>query len=277
VLSPFLEDREVIPPDERQLVADSLAVPYRWLCSLDVTYPGGTLARGSGMLIGPRQILTAAHNIYRPDGTSPASLYAAPARHGRTDPFGRVKAVAFSVSGAFLRTSRPGTRFDFALITLERDVSTLTHPSLGAGPLGHWGHASLGQGTVLRALDPQYLSGKPVIVCGYPGDWCGTSRLDPAEGCSERDQATVQLIHNGIASFQPGLTGILLHTADTHRGQSGSPVWIKFTNGTRYLCGVHVDANRVYDATTGQQLPITANRAVHLSTEVIQLVQSWMP
>jgi V8-like Glu-specific endopeptidase len=116
-----------------------------------------------------------------------------------------------------------------------------------------------------------------VVVCGYPGDYCGHARLDPARGCAKENHATVQFVHDGSASFRPGLTGILLHTADTHRGQSGSPVWIKFTDGSQYLVGVHVDAHRVYDASTGRQLPVAANRAVHLTSDVIQLVRGWMP
>jgi hypothetical protein len=115
------------------------------------------------------------------------------------------------------------------------------------------------------------------VVCGYPGDWCGRGRLDPDRGCSEEDQATVPLVHNGSASFPAGLPGVLLHTADTHRGQSGSPVWIKFSDGSRYLVGVHVDAHRVIDAATGRQRPVTANRAVHLTPEVLQVVRQWSP
>ena len=287
MLSPFAPEREVIPPDEREMVRDSLAVPYRWVCSLDVTHPDGAFARGSGVLVGPRQVLTAAHNIYRPDGSSPSSVHVAVARHGRSEPFGRVKAVAFSLTSAYLGASRAGTRFDFAVVTLDRDVGSRTHAGLAGGVLGHWGHPTQGHRTVLRPLDAAFLAGKRVEVCGYPGDYCGRQRLEgdpcarervgPARGCATADHATVPFVHHGSARFRAGLTGILLHTADTKCGQSGSPVWIAFSDGSRWLVGVHVDANRVHDASTGRQLPVTDNRAVHLTGDVIQLVRGWMP
>jgi V8-like Glu-specific endopeptidase len=284
--SPLLADREVIQPDDRQRVPDPLAVPYRWICSLDVTYADGQFSRGSGLLVGPRQVLTAAHNVYRRrDGAGPSSLYVAPARAGRADPFGRTKAVATSLSSRFL-TGPPGTgtaplgvsgRFDVALLTLERDVAGLTHAGLRRGTLGHWGHPTQGHGTVLRALDPAFLAGKAVVVGGYPGDFCGTERYDATRGCDRRDRATRAFVHHGVASFPAGLPGLLLHTADTAPGQSGSPVWIRFRDGSRWLAGVHVDAHRVIDAATGRERPVTANRAVHLSRDLLALVRTWMP
>ena len=91
---------------------------------------------------------------------------------------------------------------------------------------------------------------------------------------------TAQLAGHGLASFRPGLDGVLLHTADTHKGQSGSPVWMEFNDGSRYLVGVHVNAHRVFvatdDASPVRELPITANMAVHLSDDVLRLVRSWM-
>src|SRR5688500_17688635 len=89
--TPF--EQEGIPPDERVLVARTLAVPYRWIGSLVVSvekpYPKGWtsgFARGSGLLIGPRHVLTAAHGIYSDDGRSPKSIVVAPARNGRRTP-----------------------------------------------------------------------------------------------------------------------------------------------------------------------------------------------
>jgi len=286
-LAPEPADREaeVIPPDDRRLVTDTLAVPNRWICSIDVIRAGNKLNRGTGVLIGPRQVLTAAHVLYEPDGTGPQSVHVAPGRNGRTatagvfEPVGRIKATAYSVPGEFLtgRAVRTNTRYDFALITLEKDASALPVKAQGGAPLGYWGSPANGAKTVLRALDPAFLTGKPVYVCGYPGDWCGRTHLDPRIGCSADDQATAQLVHYGLATFPVPMPGVLLHTADTFEGQSGAPVWMQFNDGSRFLVGIHTGPNTVIDGATGRQLPVTANKAVHLSADVLQRVRSWMP
>ena len=36
-------------------------------------------------------------------------------------------------------------------------------------------------------------------------------------------------------------------------------------------------ANIVLDGATGRRLPVTANKAVHLSADVLKLIRSWMP
>jgi V8-like Glu-specific endopeptidase len=228
------------------------------------------------VLVGPRHVLTAAHNLYRPDGTGPTEVHVVPARNLGARPVGRFRAVAHSVSAAFLRSPRAGSRFDIAMVVLGADVSAAV-PEGTRGSLGHWGSPDLGASTRLRGLEPGFLSGKPVTVCGYPGDRCGADALDLRVGCDRDRQATAPMWHHGLASFTAGKPGLLLHTADTRQGQSGSPVWMRFSDGTRYLVGIHVDAHRVHDARTGRLLPATANTAVHLSTEVVAVVRSWMP
>lgn len=144
--------------------------------------------------------------------------------------------------------------------------------------LGHWGHPTLGGATRLRGLEPGFLTGKPVSVCGYPGDKCGDRPYDASTGgCSADKHATFPMWHHGLVSAPAWMPGMLLHTADTAKGQSGSPVWMRFADGTRYLVGIHVNAHRVIDAATGREKPIAANVAVHLSPEVVEVVRSWMP
>jgi V8-like Glu-specific endopeptidase len=270
-----LSDRETIDGDQRQRVTNTLAVPYRWVCSIDVVR-GTVLNRGSGLLIGARHVLTAAHNVYDQRGTRPDTVHVAPARNGRTDPLGRYLVSGWNTTSAFLSTSRAGTRFDFALLTLDKEVGLFTFRVLGDKQLGWWGSSTNGQGTSLQPLRPAFLESKDVVVCGYPGDKCGALPYDPATGCPARDQATTLWSNFGPAHFAPGLDGILLHAADTHKGQSGSPVWIKSRDSSRRLVGVHVAPNRVWDASTGRFQVVRHNRSVHLSADVAALIQGWI-
>ena len=277
-MAPWVQ-HEVIGEDERQLVSNTLPVPYRWICGLDVTFnkpyprnwPGG-FGRGTGLLVGPREVLTAAHNIY-PDGKSgPASVYVTPGRNGDLEPFGRVKAVAYSVPANAFGKRGILQWYDYAVVTLENAVGRQSFKALGNEPLGYWGSAKLGQATMLTALNLSFMIGKRVTVCGYPGDRCGTKPYVPkTRTCSKQDQASTQWVHNGVVSAMPKSSRRFFHTADTYAGQSGSPVWIKFTNGRRYLVGVHVDAHRVI-----VDDKFSHNIAVHLSNHVLAIVRSWI-
>jgi V8-like Glu-specific endopeptidase len=266
-------DQEVIGHDDRVRIRNTLQVPFRWVCSLDITR-GSDFYRGSGLLIGPRQVLTAAHNIYDWRGNPPDAAYAVPARDGSDQPFGRFKAVAYTSSSAYLQQPVPGTRFDFALVTLETDASDVRAKALRGMPLGHWGSVTNGHATDLGPVDRDFVAGRLITICGYPGDKCDGEACDPARGWSKASQANTMWSHFSPASL-PEEPGQIMYTADTYKGQSGSPVWIKFTNGRRALVGVHVNWQRVTHAATGHL--ISGNIGVHLDKDVVALIQSWMP
>ena len=202
-------------------------------------------------------------------------MYVAPARNGADLPFGRIKAVAYTTTSRYLTQPTPGSRFDFALVTLESDASTLRSKAIGGAQLGHWSSAANGHLTDLQPLDSRFVSGRPVTVCGFPGDKCDGETCDPVRGWKREQQANTMWSHFGSASFTAGLPGTILYTADTSPGQSGSPVWIRFTTGRRSLVGVHVSTNRVTNANTGRTT-ITANRGVLLDRDVLSLVRGWM-
>jgi hypothetical protein len=130
-------------------------------------------------------------------------------------------------------TVRVHERDDYALVVLDRDLGVATNPKL-KGQLGFWGeNPSL---AVIKVLADAALHGKDARVTGYPGDACGSALI-------KRSSTPIdKLIANCVArrpdewaSRQWWAVGtmdarnhrrLLYHTADTHEGQSGSPIYL---------------------------------------------------
>ncbi|MEP6934134.1 MAG: hypothetical protein ABI988_09365, partial [Nitrospirota bacterium] len=85
----------IIGADARQRIRDSDKAPYRWICALDLFFPRMTkspsgqlvptpgnppprLDRGTGVLISPRHVLTAAHNVITNLGIEALSITVTP-------------------------------------------------------------------------------------------------------------------------------------------------------------------------------------------------------
>ena len=147
-------DAEIIGTDDRVHVADTNVVPWRWVCAVDLPLDDPGASRGSGVLVGPRHLLTAAHVLPRGDPDKLVKVRISPARNGDNadHPFG-----AYSIR----RVRYPWRNVDLALVTLDRELPAA---------LGFWGHDPAQ--AQLRALARDDLIDKRVTVSGYPGDRC---------------------------------------------------------------------------------------------------------
>jgi len=265
-LEPLREEEVPVGSKPRIRVTNTLAVPYRWICQIEVSYRDPDvryetrLAQGTGLLIGPRSVLTAAHVLSPRRGREKVDeVIVSPARDGSgPPPLGSFEAADCKLSPNWLKDH--SAEYDFGLIRLAKDVST---HRLKTGRLGYWGDPQYGSGSNLRALAPAEVAGRTINVAGYPEDrsprktlWIGTGRISghvPELGIREKDK-------------------LIRHAAPTSGGQSGAPVWLYHKSaGRRDLVGVHTTPVSRQGAEAS-----AANLAIRLRPYVLDLLRSWM-
>ena len=264
-----LTQLEVFRPDTRDRVPISatMDVPYRWICRLTVpdTVPTERgYGMGTGVLVGPRHVLTAAHvlvSLDDPGKTVGSRLRVQPARNGHDKPFDEVGVQGWQVNPRWALRRRNTwhlqPQHDFALVTLKRDVSVWREARLGNCPLSYWGAPGrCGAGSVV-GLGPNDVRGQDVHVTGYPG---------------EKPEATLWT-GRGPITYDSRL-GMLLHTADTKPGQSGAPVWF-VRNGVACLAGIHSGASSARAIDPSGTTTLTHNDAVLLTPAVVRRIEAW--
>jgi V8-like Glu-specific endopeptidase len=249
--------------------ADTTGLPHRWICYLREPNADPRIqsyGMGTGVLVGPRHVLTSAHVLVSekdPSKTVGDRLRVQPARNGDHKPFREVGIRGWRVDPRWIHKVRGGwkvqARFDYGLVVLEKDVSGLKHPGLGACSLAYWGAPDICFPTTHLGLAADKVAGQEAWSAGYPGD-----------GEGDREPGTM---HGGAGQITYDTRlGVLVHTIDTYGGQSGSPIWIKW-HGMWCLVGIHSRGGAT-DVQNGRVVYVN-NHAVLVSFDVLRQVEEW--
>jgi len=228
----------VIGVDDRVRVRNTAAFPWRTICSLRMEAGDGSRFIGSGVLVGPRTVVTAGHCVYfHRHGGFAKEIEVIPGRDGGVRPFGAVFASRFYTVRGWVDERL--SDFDYGAVLLPTDLGER---------VGTMGFASLATGTLRNLM---------VNNAGYPGDRPGAAEPgDPPTG------TTMWWNASQVAEVTDSKIG---YTLDTFGGQSGSPVWrYVSSSGQRAIVGLH---------TTGDA---RANSATRINDSVFENISRWI-
>ncbi len=211
----------VLGPDDRKQVSSTNAQDLRILVRLRVTIPGFPVRRATGFLIGPSTILTCAHVLClrRTDGRvfQAESALAAPGAAGLNNyPFGDHLCEGITVPPQYLANQDP--LFDFGVIHLPQPI--------GAS-LGFFG---------VRVFQDQHLTGKQFVLAGFP---------DPEPAVQGRGPILEDTLWGSMGPMT-GTPQFLTHSIDATTGQSGAPLYSKFSEGGKTVflaAGLQISGN----------------------------------
>jgi V8-like Glu-specific endopeptidase len=292
---------DIIDKDTRKQILDTTLAPFRWICSIELftknpKYGGYNEpqwrrhGKATGVLIGPSYVLTAAHILWiTVDGKQKSieRIVVTPGRNEEKAPFGSTEAGSND-----WRTPKkwdPNNQkrmWDFAVIRLKEALGNKTFNASQGKPLGWWGSLKHGRGSSMKPLKPEDLLNHEVRTASYPGDRCGARKLKSKrqiELCENRTPeiwATTQWYARGQVTGvdHKQAPGLLWHTIDTTKGQSGAPIWYfqeKQSGKQRSLVGLHVGSGGYKADKRGKIIP-RDNLAVWIRSEVLKVIRDMM-
>ncbi|HEV7587859.1 MAG TPA: hypothetical protein VGO40_06980 [Longimicrobium sp.] len=283
-------ETEILGPDQRVHVADTLPVPFRFVCCLDLffTHPNSPLdqirVRGTGTLISDRHVLTAGHNLlFRLPGfpaagrVAPARVTAIPARSGTASPFGEADAADMRVPAQW--TAGTNAEFDFGLITLDVPLGAQPQAALANEPLGFWSCPRRGGGTRIRPRTVADLRNMTVNQAGYPTDKCedqpavGSATAAQLAACGIDRVGTMMWRSTGtVVNPSPPTEPLsITYDMDSFHGDSGGPVWLRWEQ-FRNLVAVHTGGF----PDPADPTVIVANMGVRITEDVLRQLRAWM-
>jgi V8-like Glu-specific endopeptidase len=271
-------------------VADTIPVPFRFVCCLEMffTHPTNPLdqirVRGSGTLVSDRHVLTCGHNLlFQLPGfasagrVAPARITVTPGRNGTATPFGEADADDMRVPPQW--TASPNAEFDFGLITLDVPIGAEKQAALGGQPLGFWSCPRRGGGTRIRPHTIANLRNLEVNQAGYPADKCedqpavGSATAAQLAACGIDRIGTMMWRSNGhIVNPSPPTEPLsITYDMDSFHGDSGGPVWVRWQD-FRNIVAVHTGGF----PDPADPTRIIANMGVRITDAVLAQLRTWM-
>jgi len=230
-------NESVINNDNRKLVNDVTRSPFKMICSLDVHIHGVGSLLGTGALITPNKVLTCAHNFFRhefpnePQNKWDINVYA-----------GRVGNRALSITRGIRVNFRneyrsiSGTQYDYAVITLEKEIS-------------HLGWFAVDK------FNDRELDDATINLAGYPLD---------------REDYTGRYMYNHYSDIYSKDARNLFYKADSEKGTSGAPIFVKLSdNEIPIIVGIHTKGDT-------NASPGASNQGRRINSEVYDDILSWV-
>ena len=207
--------KTIFGPDNRRVFYDTT---YPWRCSGKVE---SALGSGSGVMIGPRHLLTCSHIVdWRPNNQTGWIKFTPLYYNGSVPPFGFGYAVKvyynYKVSGPTIDGTE--AKFDYTVIVLDKRLGNATG----------W----LGSKTYSDSWDGQAV----FTHTGYPGDLTGSQRPVYQNG----------IALDGNSSSAQNIT----HKGDIWPGQSGGP-FFAYWDGKPYTVAVQSYQNASVNGASG--------------------------
>lgn len=236
----------------RTRITKTTDVPWRWFCSIAVLDSKERLVcSGSGLLISNRHVLTAAHVVreYAKDRQN-FTVQIWPGRDFGEEPFDSFIAKNARVEPHYDPSKSGPSQWDYALITLDKNIGQQTFNPIKPAKLGFWGSSDFGSGYTMSHSDVATLTRSDAYTAGYPAH--------------PGDRQDLLFSQGKLTNVIPGDgPNVMFSTADQTEGQSGGPYWIRL--GAQWcVVGIAIDAGE------------KANYVLRVTPAMIENLRTWI-